>query len=105
MNKEIEEIRFAVWVNKRINLERAIQEGKSDETMTISGFMALLEHSHMLDIMLVRSPKRMAMYGAEEETLGSLRFLEALLQEIRCEKCQKDKLVPATDFFWKDQYE
>ena len=74
---------IALWTHQRLNLERAIESGKSDDNMAISGFLGLLEHARMLDVMLVKSPRRMIMYGLEEKTLNSLKLVEELIHEIR----------------------
>ena len=103
--KERDEIQIAVWTQQRLNLERAIVDGQGNDNMSVTGYVSLLVHAYTLDIMLVRSPRRMAEYGLYEQTLGSLRFLEGLLGEIRCVRCDRDKTVLPTDFFYKDKYE
>ena len=74
---------FAIWSQKRINLERAIQAGRDDDAIPISGFIHLLERAHLLDYMLTQAPRRAIMYGKEAETLESLKLVEDIIWEIK----------------------
>lgn len=78
MNKERDEIFFALWGTRRLNLERAMQ-AEND----IDAYMCLSIHAHWLDVMLTRTPEMMDSYGMRDHALGSLRLIEGLLWEIK----------------------
>lgn len=79
---EQQRMRFAKWTVQRVELERESFKWGRDSSTPLQVMMEIEAGKNLLDHMLVRGPAMLRPYGLEEQTIGCLRLLERVVNDI-----------------------